>query len=340
MESKTRKKSLVTGGGGFVGKAIAKRLVQKGDDVYSFSRGYYPALDTLGVSQVQGDIRDADAVNQACRDMDIVFHVAAKAGIWGDDIDYYQTNVTGTQHIIDACRENGVKRLIYTSSASVVYNGKNMTGVNESVPYPETYMTPYPKTKAMAEQMVVTASKADLLTIVLRPHLIWGPGDNHLIPRIIDRADRLARIGNGKNIADTIYIDNAADAHVLAADKLLDHPELSGNIYFISQGDLMPVWDMINGILKAAGLAPVERSIPAKLAWIAGAILEFVHKTFKIKKEPQMTRFLSYELSTSHWYDISAAKKDWGYDPKVSTEEGLARLEKWLRNQNDERTKK
>jgi nucleoside-diphosphate-sugar epimerase len=154
---------------------------------------------------------------------------------------------------------------------------------------------------------------------------------------MIERADRLFKVGNGKNIADTIYIDNAAVAHILAAEKLLERPDLSGNIYFISQGDLVPVWEMINNILKAAGLNPVERSVPAWIAWFAGAMLESIYKTFKIKKEPQMTRFVALELSTSHWYDISAAKKDLGYEPIISTKEGLLRLEKWLKNSRCER---
>jgi nucleoside-diphosphate-sugar epimerase len=337
LKEEKREKALVTGGGGFLGKAIVKQLLNKNYDVYSFSRSRYDSLGAMGITQIQGDISDPIAVDQACRGMDVVFHAAARAGVWGEYEDYFQTNVLGTRNIVSSCLKNNVRRLIYTSSASVVYNGKDMKGANESAPYPEKYLTHYPKTKAMAEQIVVNASGADLLTLVLRPHLIWGPEDNHLVPRIIERADRLFKVGNGKNIADTIYIDNAAAAHVLAAEKLNERPDLSGNIYFISQGDLVPVWDMINNILKAAGLNPVERSIPARLAWIAGVVLELIYKAFKIRKEPQMTRFVALELSTSHWYDISAAKKDLGYETAISTEEGLIRFEKWLKNNRHER---
>lgn len=338
MASYTAQNILVTGGGGFLGKAIAAQLVERGDRVCSFSRQNYPGLDAMGVRQIAGDIRDPDAVKDACRGMDVVIHTAAKAGVWGKFDEYFQINVTGTENIIDACKHHGVSRLVYTSSASVIYNGKNMTGDNESVPYPATYMTHYPKTKAMAEMRVVEAADNNLSTIVLRPHLIWGPGDNHLIPRIIQRADRLARVGNGKNIADTIYIDNAAAAHLLAADRLAENPALSGKIYFISQGDMVPVWDMINRILKAAGRDPVKRVVPASVAWIAGAILEIIYSALKIEKEPKMTRFVARELSTSHWYDISAAKNDLGFFPAISTDEGFNRLEKWLNADKQERT--
>ena len=337
MAEQKAEKALVTGGGGFLGKAIVKQLLNKDYDVYSFSRSRYDSLSAMGITQIQGDIRDPIAVDNACPGMDVVFHVAARAGVWGEYEDYFQTNVLGTKNIISSCLKNSVRRLIYTSSASVVYDGKDMKGANESAPYPEKYLTHYPKTKAMAEQIVVNASGADLLTAILRPHLIWGPEDNHLVPRIIERADRLFKVGNGKNIADTIYIDNAAVAHILAAEKLLERPDLSGNIYFISQGDFVPVWEMINNILKAAGLNPVKRSVPAWIAWFAGAMLESIYKAFKIKKEPQMTRFVALELSTSHWYDISAAKKDLGYEPIISTKEGLLRLEKWLKNSRCER---
>ena len=334
----TPQKLLVTGGGGFLGKAIVCRLIKRGDTVYSFSRGTYPELSTIGVTQIKGDLSDFSAVKEACRGMDVVFHTAAKAGVWGKFGDYYKTNVLGTENVIAACRYHNIKRLVYTSSASVVYNGKNMTGDDESVAYPDSYMTHYPKTKAMAEKRVVTAADEHLATIVLRPHLIWGPGDNHLIPRIIRRADRLAQVGDGKNIADTIYIDNATEAHLLAADKLFEKPELSGKIYFISQGDRVPVWEMINRILQAADCEPVKRVVPASVAWTVGALLEIIYKTLRIEKEPPMTRFVARELSTSHWYDTNASKKDLGFVPKISTDEGFERLEKWLRNKEMERT--
>jgi nucleoside-diphosphate-sugar epimerase len=324
-------KALVTGGGGFLGGAIVRLLQLRGEDVRSFSRSVYAELETLGVEQIQGDISDQHAVEQAVKGMDLVFHVAAKPGIWGDYSEYYQTNVIGTGNVISACLKHRVARLVYTSSPSVIFDGTDMEGIDESAPYPDRYHTHYPKTKALAEQMVVKSAGDGLASIILRPHLIWGPRDKHFVPRIIERAKRLVKVGDGRNLVDTIYIDNAAEAHLMAADRLESNPELSGKIYFISQNEPIPVWDMVNAILKAAGLGPVRKSIPHRMAWLVGLLLELAYKCFNLNGEPQMTRFLADELATAHWFDISAAKKDLGYAPRVSTEEGLRRLENWLK---------
>ncbi|MDD2391147.1 MAG: NAD-dependent epimerase/dehydratase family protein, partial [Desulfobacterales bacterium] len=315
-----------------LGSAIVKRLVQRGCPVRSLSRRRYSQLEALGVEQVQGDLDDFSAVDQACSGMDTVFHVAAKAGVWGPWSAYFRTNVTGTENIVTACVKHGVSCLIYTSSPSVVFNGKDMAGIDETAPYPDTYHTHYPETKAMAEKIIRHAQVDGLKTIILRPHLIWGPGDNHLVPRIIARARRLVQVGNGQNLVDTIYIDNAADAHILAADALEAHPELSGSLYFISQGKPIRLWDMVNAILKAAGLPPVKHTLSHRTARMIGAIMETVYRKFHLPGEPLMTRFVADELATSHWFDISAAKKDLAYEPAVSTREGLDRLAVWLKN--------
>jgi nucleoside-diphosphate-sugar epimerase len=190
--------------------------------VRSLARGRYPELDTLGVEQHQGDIAEADAVVRAAVGCDIVFHVAARAGLGGRYADYHRSNVVGTENVLAACRRHGIARLVYTSSPSVVFNSRDMEGVDESVPYPTHYEVHYPRTKALAEQAILRANSPSLATVSLRPHLIWGPGDNHLIPRLLARAraGRLRRIGRGSRLIDSIYIDNAADAHLLAADRL------------------------------------------------------------------------------------------------------------------------
>jgi len=313
-----------------LGSAIVRRLIRRGDHVTSFSRSFYPELDALGVRQVCGDLADRDAVIAACRTMDLVFHVAARTGVWGPYDTYFKTNVTGTENILSACRRNHIPRLVYTSSPSVVFTGGDMQGVDESVPYPDHYPAPYPHTKALAEQAVRRASDTDFKTIVLRPHLIWGPRDNSLVPRIIARARRLVRVGDGSNRVDTVYIDNAADAHILAADRLRESPLLSGKIYFITQDDPVPLWDLIDAILNAGGLPPVRRSVSKRTAWLMGLLLETVYSIFPLSGEPRMTRFVAEELATSHWFDISAAKKDLGYHPAVPTTEGLQRLSAWL----------
>jgi nucleoside-diphosphate-sugar epimerase len=320
--------ALVTGGGGFLGGAIVRRLVARGDCVASLARGHYPELDALGVVQHRGDVADADAVRNAVAGCEVVFHVAAKAGIWGRYDEYHRANVVGTRHVLDACRRHGVRRLVHTSSPSVVFNGRDMEGVNESVPYPRHFEAHYPRTKAEAEKLVLAANGPDLATVALRPHLIWGPGDNHLIPRLIERArtGRLWRIGASSKKIDTIYIDNAADAHLRAAERLAVGSPVAGKAYFLSQGEPVPTWEFVNRVLQAAGVPPVTRGVPLWVAYTAGALLEAWYGLLRMRSEPPMTRFLARELATSHWFDISAARRDLGYEPKVSIDEGLRRL--------------
>jgi len=328
-------KVLVTGGGGFLGKAIVRQLIARGDEVRSLARSDYPELRELGVEVVKGDLRDPEAVAAACEGRDVVFHVAAKVGVWGKYQDFYDINVGGTNNIIAGCKKHGVSRLVYTSSPSVIFNGKDMEGADESVPYPEpsVYLTDYPKTKAEAERNVKAATDDSLRTAILRPHLIWGPEDNHLVPRILARAKMLRIIGSGKNVIDSVYIDNAADAHIQAADALAIKPENSGRVYFITQDEPIVLWELVNKILAAGGKPPVTRRVPYKLVYYVGACMEFVYRLFGVKSEPRMTRFVAGELAKSHWFDVSAAKNDFGYDPQVSTDEGIKRLEAWLSQQ-------
>ncbi len=327
------KKVLVTGGGGFLGKALVRKLRQENLRVYSYSRQQYPDLDPMQVSQIQGDLADPDSVVAAFEGIDTVFHVAAKPGIWGPFKDFYQANVRGTQNVLVACKEQGVERLIYTSSPSVIFDESEMENVDESVPYPDQYLAPYPKTKAMAEKMVIQAAGEGLPAIILRPHLIWGPEDNHLVPGIIKRAKRLKKIGRKDDLVDTIYVDNAAHAHILAAKALLKNPDLSGNVYFISQDEPISKWEMANAFLDAAGLPPIRGHVSGTTAYAAGWVFEHLYKAFGIKKEPPLTRFAARELATSHWFDISRAKKDLGYRPEISTKEGLKRLKDWMTTQ-------
>lgn len=325
--------ALVTGGGGFLGSAIVRRLRARGARVRSFARGTYPELAALGVEQRQGDLADADAVTAAAEECDVVFHVAARAGIWGAYADYYRTNVVGTRNVLTACRRWRIGRLVYTSSPSVVFNGRDMEGVDETVPYSEHFEASYPRTKAEAERLVLKANGPELATVALRPHLIWGPGDNHLVPRILERgrSGQLRRIGNRSNLVDCVYIDNAADAHVLAADRLAPGSAAAGKAYFITQGEPLPLWELVNRILATAGLPPITRRIPFVVAYLAGWFLEGMHRLLRWEAEPRMTRFLARELSTAHWFDIGAARRDLGYAPTVSIDEGMRRLAEHLR---------
>lgn len=325
-------KALVTGGGGFLGGSIVRMLIERGDQVVSYSRSSYPALADLGVQQVSGDIADEAALTEASKGCDIIFHVAAKAGIWGDYDDYYRANVTGTAATLAACRANGITRLVATGSPSVVFDGRDIEGGDESLPYPEHYDAHYPQTKMLAELAVLQANSADLATVSLRPHLIWGPGDNHLVPRIIQKArtGRLKRIGSRACLADTVYIDNAAKAHLLAADRLHPGSPVAGKAYFITNDQPVPLWDMVDGILAAAGIPGVRGRISPGVARFIGFGCEKIWGMLRLAAEPPLTRFVANELSTAHWFDISAAKRDLGYYPEVSIDEGLQRLREWL----------
>lgn len=326
--------ALVTGGGGFVGRAVVDQLLARGDRVRSLARGDYPDLTESGVEVLKGDLIDAAAVREACMGCDVVYHVAAKAGIWGSYAGYYDANVRGTRHVLAACAAQGVERLVYTSSPSVVFDGRSMAGVDESVPYPRRHPSHYAATKALAEQAVLAANGAMLRTVVVRPHLIWGPRDNHIVPRLVRqaRAGTLRRVGDGSNRVDTTYIDDAARAHLLAADALDTNPRAAGRPFFISQGEPTLLWELVDGILAAAGCEAVTRAVPRSVARAAGAVLEAAYTLFRLEGEPRMTRFVADELATTHWFDITAARRELGYEPAISIAEGLRRLEAWLRS--------
>lgn len=328
-------KGLVTGGGGFLGSAIVRLLRKQGHAVRSFSRGDYPQLRALGVEVFRGDIADGEAVARAAQSCDVVFHVAALAGLWGDYENYHRTNVLGTEKVLAACRRCQIRKLVYTSSPSVVFTGQDQEGVDESAPYGTQFEAYYPQTKARAEQMVLKANGHDFATVALRPHLIWGPGDTHLIPRILARAKagKLRRIGMRDKLVDCTYVDNAAEAHLLAAERLAPGSPVAGKAYFISQGEPRPLWDIVNAMLHAAGLEPVKKRIPVGIAYLTGAFFEKLYGVLRLRVEPPMTRFLARELSTAHWFNIDAARRDLRYQPRVSIDEGMRRLERYFREQ-------
>jgi nucleoside-diphosphate-sugar epimerase len=307
-------------------------LVERGDEVVSISRGDYPELTKLGVLQIRGNLADRETVTAAAKGCDIIYHVAAKAGVWGRYDDFHRANVTGTENVLAACRVNSITKLVYTSSPSVVFDGTDVEGGDETIPYPATYEAHYPKTKAMAERLVLAANSTDLATVALRPHLIWGPGDNHLVPRIVarGRAGRLRRIGDRPNLVDTVYVDNAARAHLDAADRLAPGAPPAGKAYFISNGEPLPLWEMVNRILAAADVPPVTRSISPGVAYAIGCICEALWGALRLPDEPPMTRFVAHELATAHWFDLAAARRDLGYEPSVTIDVGLVRLREWL----------
>jgi len=325
------KTAFVSGGTGFLGAAIIRQLVKLNITVTSFARSISPELEFLGVIQKQGDLRDIKQVQNAIGNQELILHVAAKAGVWGKYNDYYDINVIGTKNILSSAIQNNAKAFIYTSSPSVIFTGEDMHNVNESVPYPSRYLAAYPKTKAIAEQLVRNAT---IPTISLRPHLIWGPGDPHLIPRIFRKAKYLRKIGTNMPYVDTVYIDNAANAHILAAIALHKNHSLSGNVYFISQDNPVRLWEFINTILSLRDFPPIRKKISAKLAYRIAGFLEGLYATFSCTTEPPLTRFVVKEMTSSHWFNIDRAKNDLAYQPKIDTKEGLRQVEKWLRESN------
>lgn len=328
-------KILVTGGGGFLGQAICQRLVERGHAVTSFQRGHYPELAAMGVTEHRGDLADRAAVLAATRGMDAIFHVAAKAGAWGSYRSYHDANVVGTDNVLHACRTHGIGTLVYTSTPSVTHRATHpVEGGNEiDTPYGTGFKAHYPTTKTVAERAVIAANGPSLATVSLRPRLIWGPGDNQLLPRLVDRArsGRLRFVGGGHNLIDTTFVDNAAQAHLDAFDHLKPGAACAGKAYFISNGEPRPLRDVVNALLAAAGAPQVQGSIPFGAAYGLGAVLEALWLGLRLKGEPPMTRFLAEQLSTTHWYDISAARRDFGYTPQVSMDDGLARLAAWWR---------
>ena len=323
---------LVTGGGGFVGTALVRMLLDRGYDVRVVGRNEYPHLEGLGVVCHVADIADHESLTRPFSGVDTVFHTAAKAGIWGVHQHYYETNVLGTNNVVRQCQEQGINRLIYTSTPSVVFAGDDIVDGDESLPYAKKFLCHYARTKVAAEKHVLGSNSSNLQTCAIRPHLIWGPGDPHLIPRILERGREggLKIVGNGQNLVDISYIDNVALAHILAAEKMGTSGIIGGHAYFIGQERPVRLWDWINEIFTELDIAPVTRRVPFSMAYGIGWIMEALYRLLPTKGEPKMTRFLAEQLSRSHYFSHARAARDFGYSPLVTLEDGQQRLLNWL----------
>lgn len=317
-------KILVTGGGGFVGGYIVERLLARGYAVRSIGRSPQPELVAKGVEVVCGDLTDATAVSAACEGVDAVFHVAARAGVWGSWESFYGPNVIGTRNVLSACRKWQVKRLVYTSTPSVVFNGDSIRGGDESLPYGKNWLCHYAETKALAEQEALAANSEKLQVVALRPHLIFGPGDPHLLPRVVEsvKAGRLRIVGDGSAKVDVSYVGNVADAHLDAFDAL-ERGKGAGQAYFISQGEPVDLWPWLNSILEGLGQPPLTQKIPLPLAYGIGALCEGVWKVLRRRTDPPITRFVAVELAKDHYFDIRKAQHVLGYQPRVPMNEAL-----------------
>jgi nucleoside-diphosphate-sugar epimerase len=251
--------------------------------------------------------------------------VAAKAGVWGKRSEYERVNVQGTLNCVQACRENSVPALVYTSTPSVVFDGRDINGGDETLAYARRPLCQYAVTKILAEQHVLTANSPALKTVAIRPHLVWGPGDPHLLPRLIARAraGRLKIIGNGLNRVDITYIDNVVEAHILAAQNLLESATAAGQAFFIGQEEPVYLWHWINTLLATAGLNRIEKRIPYQAAYLLGLALEGAYRFIRVSREPPMTRFVAQQLARSHWFNHEKAKKVLGFRDVVSIPEGM-----------------
>ncbi len=335
----------ITGASGFIGGKLTERLLAAGRRVRVLARRPLPELEKLGAEVVPGDLHDAAALRRGCEGAATVFHVAGRVGVWGPAADFFQVNVEGTRNVITACRAAGVPRLVYTSSPSVVYNGGDLRGVNETAPLCTRAPCAYPTSKAAAERLVTAANGSVLATVSLRPHLVWGPGDKNVIPRVLAlaRSGRLKIIGAGTNRVDCTHITNVVDAHVLAEQALiavagLGEPGSSrpgsatpatppgGRAYFITNGEPVVLWEWINELLRGVGLPEVEQHVSLRTAYLAGGVLEALWRVLPLKGEPPMTRFVAKEMATDHWFDLAAARRDLGYAPRVSMADGTAAL--------------
>ncbi len=325
---------MITGGGGFVGQALARALRAEGHQVLCLSRGAYPELNALGIETARVDISAPSTEWQdLCKGYDGIFHTAAKVDMWGPREGFFRTNVIGTRNVIAVCRAAGIKNLVFTSSPSVIHDGKDLVGVDECYPYPRHHHAWYPETKAIAEREVREANDgATLRTVALRPHLIWGTGDTHLVPTIIERAraGRLTQIGDGTNLVDLTLIDDCVSAHIAAMHALeRNAAEVFGKVYFISQGDPVNMWGWINQVLERNGLPAVSRLLPRAVAMSLAGVMEGIATVVGlcgIEYKPLLTRFLASEMSTHHYFSIEAARRDLGYIPSCTVDEAMERV--------------
>ncbi|MDR0522765.1 MAG: NAD-dependent epimerase/dehydratase family protein [Planctomycetaceae bacterium] len=321
---------LVIGGTGFLGREITCQLLERGKKVRTLCRRN--ADIPKGAELIIGDITDRSSLQKACRGIETVFHTAALPSITVHWQPFYETNVLGAENVLNACQETGVQKLIYTSSASVVFNGRSQPGVDETAPYPSKFLAHYPHSKAIAEKMILDAGLSPanpLLTCSIRPHVIIGERDRHLIPRLLDRAKKgkLFRVGSGRNMIDITFVENAALGHIQAAEALTGKGSpVNGNAYFLSQGEPVNCWEWIDNVLVMKGLPKVRRSLSLPAAWTLGTALEVWYKIWRLRGEPVMTRFLAATLAETHYLNIAKARQDFGYAPVLSMEEGMKRL--------------
>lgn len=323
-------KILVTGGTGFLGQHLVRALLADGHHVYCMGRSMETAhaLIKAGAVPVVADLRDREQVMAACCGMEAVYHVGALSAPWGRYADFQAINVGGTRAVIAGCRLYAVRRLLYVSSPSVVFDGHDQIDATEHVPYPRRFTSLYSLTKKLGEDLVHDATLFGLETVTIRPKAIFGPGDQALLPRLVAaaRQGRLPQIGNGHNLMDLTYVENVVHALQLA----LTASAASGKIYTITNDEHIPLWEMIRQVLRRVGLSTKLRVLPLAMVLAAARLME-LRATFT-GKEPLLTRYSATILARTQTYNITAARRDLGYSPLLSVAEGVERtLDAWGR---------
>ncbi len=314
---------LVTGGTGFLGQHLVRSLLAQGHTVALMGRTMSPvhALLDAGAIPLMVDLRASESVQAACRGMDAVLHVGAFSAPWGRRADFYAVNVGGTEAVIAGCLKHHVRRLLYVSSPSVVFDGHDQHHVREDVPYPRRFASIYSLTKKLGEDRVRAAMRQGLEAVIVRPKAIFGPGDQALLPRLIDaaRRERLPQIGDGRNLVDLTYVENVVHALHLA----LYAPAAVGNVYTITNDEHVALWEIIGRVLHRLGLPTRLRRVSLRVVLLAAALMEA--RAALTRQEPLLTRYSAAILARTQTYDIRAAKRDLGYVPLVSVEEGIER---------------
>jgi len=329
-------RAVVTGGGGFLGRRIVELLCTRGDDVRVVDRQRHPSIEPLGARVVAADVRDAAALRAAFEHADVVYHGAGRVGFWGPRDAFWSINVEGTRAVLDAARRCGVPRLVYTSTPSVVGYARDVENGGPELPYAAVHENAYGQSKCAAERLVLAANGTGIATVALRPHVIIGPGDKRVLPGVVRRAIRgqLRVIGDGRNKIDLTYVDNAAWAHLDAADALTDSRAPSaGRPYFITNDQPVFLWKWLNELLGELDLPPVTRSLSFPTARLVGLLTEMIWTGLGVTRDPPITRALASVLARSHWYDIEPARRDLGYRVRVPMEEATRRTACWLAEQ-------
>ncbi|SFN33096.1 NAD-dependent epimerase/dehydratase family protein [Dokdonella immobilis] len=315
---------LLTGATGFLGRAITTALLEQGHRVRALVRSENRELGTLGVELRIGLATEFESVCAAADGCEAIVHAAGCSDPLASIEQYHDANVRSTDCMLGACELVGVPRLLLTSCANAVIGSDDLEGVDERQPYPQKWPSAYGHTKALAEQRVLAANGERLATCVLRPHLLWGAGETRILPALLDLARRgkLRLFGEPDKKIDPCHIDNAAHAHALALGKLENGSALAGKAYFVGQGEPMSIETFLNALLRAGGFPPEKR----RLASLTAHALATAARAGADSTSPLINPYILELFSHASWFNLGAARRDFGYAPKLSTAEGMSRL--------------